>query len=108
MQKEKARLGGDRHPDLVRQLQPAAAFKTLLGEKHLHVAEQLPLIGRREPVEKRKVPRDDRPPFVRHRLTAQLPPPSLLEESEHDFSILAVELGNAYRESMAELGRPAF
>jgi hypothetical protein len=34
---------------------PPQAFKAFLREKHLHVAQQLPLIGRREPVKKRKI-----------------------------------------------------
>ena len=85
MQKEQARLRRDRHPDLIRQFQSAAAFKALLGEEHLHVAEQFRLILGREPVKERHVARDDRAPFVRHRLRAQLPPPPLPGESKHEW-----------------------
>jgi hypothetical protein len=38
-QQEHGGLGGDRHPDLVGDLEPAAALEALLGQQHRDVAE---------------------------------------------------------------------
>jgi hypothetical protein len=83
MQKEQACLGRNRDPNLVGQLQTAAALKSFLSEKNLHVTEQFRLILGWEPAKKGHIAGDDRAPLVRHRLSAQMSPPPLAGESKH-------------------------
>ena len=59
VEQEQARLGGDRDPDLVGQLQPAAALEVLLGQEDLDVAVELPAVGLGEAVVERDVLLDD-------------------------------------------------
>ena len=85
MQQEQARLRGDRHADLVRQLEASGALEVLLGEEDLDVAEQLLPIGRWEPEHDRHVALDRAAPVVGEGRGAQLfalPGPGL-EERRH-------------------------
>jgi hypothetical protein len=67
MQQEETSLRGDRHPDLVRQLQSRATFEALLRQEDLHMLEQFLLVGRGQPPEDRHVAGDDLLPLRRER-----------------------------------------
>ena len=79
VEQEDAGLGGDRHLDLVGQLEAAAAFEVLLGEEDLDEALELPAIGFREIGVERHILLDDLEPCRRagrrsHPISALVPP----------------------------------
>jgi len=64
VQQEQARLRGDGHADLVRQLEATDALEVLLGEEDLDMAEQLLAIGWWEPAHDGHVALDRATPVV--------------------------------------------
>ncbi len=68
MKKQQTRLRGDRYPDFISQLETAASFKVLLGQKDLNVPEKLGLIFRRKTAEDSEIVFDDLTPMRRKRL----------------------------------------
>ncbi len=61
-------MSGDRHPDLISQLETTASLEMLLGQEYLHMLEKLGLVFLRKPAEDREVVFDDCPPVRGERL----------------------------------------
>jgi hypothetical protein len=96
MEQEQTRLHRDRDPNFIRNLETAAAFEAFLSEKNLNMAEKLGLIGGRQPVEKGNIPLDRAEQILWKRLSTQLTPPALLEESKnHIGGITSANRGDA-------------
>src|SRR5436190_13268957 len=83
IEQKNASLRRDRHPDLVRHLQPAAAFELFLGQKNANELLQLGLfVARQEAVIRHSLPQDAEPGH-RERLPIESPPSPFSKRLKH-------------------------
>src|SRR5205823_2092263 len=82
MEQQQARLAGHSDADFVGDGESAGALEDFLRQEYLHVAEQLILILRRQPVEDRKIVLEDCAPRLRWWLGAESRPTAGFEEVE--------------------------
>jgi hypothetical protein len=82
MEQEQARLRGDRHPNLVVEIEPSTPLEVLLREEDLDMAKQLGLVRRRQPSKHGQIALDDRTPVWRDGQGAKLGPTSRGKEAE--------------------------
>src|SRR5665647_3063375 len=96
VKKEKTRLSRDCHSHLISQHQTSAAFKMLLGQKYLDVADQLRLIRWGKPKEDWKVALERGMPCRIQWLGSETIPPPVCKKSKcHDLNLLAMGTGLA-------------
>jgi len=82
VQQEHARLRSNRDAYLIRHLQAATSLEVFLGQKNLHVTEQLDLIRWLQTPEYREISLDDGAPRLRKWLRAKTCSPTPCAEAE--------------------------